>query len=284
MPLALVTDSTADLPPGWAEAHGVRVVPLYVHLQGKTYKDGVDLTAGELVRAVQAGAEIPTTSQPTPEDFKAAYTEALAEADQVLSIHISSKLSGTVQSARMAAEAFGGRVRVYDTLEASAGIGALVMLADELRRAGLDAEAILKRLQAAQSGSLLRFTVASLEFLKKNGRIGGAAAFLGGLLRIKPILTLAEGRVEPAGKARGEKRALAEMTAALKDWSQGRREPRVAYLYAGDPAAVEPLKARIRAELPELKELYTGELGAVITSHVGPGTYGFFAFDAGQAP
>ncbi len=284
MPLALVTDSTADLPPGWAEAHGVRVVPLYVHLQGKTYKDGVDLTAGELVRAVQAGAEIPTTSQPTPEDFKAAYAEALAEADQVLSIHISSKLSGTVQSARMAAEAFGGRVRVYDTLEASAGIGALVMLADELRRAGLDAEAILKRLQAAQSGSLLRFTVASLEFLKKNGRIGGAAAFLGGLLRIKPILTLAEGRVEPAGKARGEKRALAEMTAALKDWSQGRREPRVAYLYAGDPAAVEPLKARIRAELPELKELYTGELGAVITSHVGPGTYGFFAFDAGQAP
>ncbi len=280
MPLALVTDSTADLPPGWAEAHGVRVVPLYVHLEGKTYRDGVDLSPKDLVRAVQSGAGIPTTSQPTPEDFKAAYAEALKTADQVLSIHISSKLSGTVQSARLAAEAFPGRVAVFDTLEASAGIGALVMLAEELRQAGLDLDAILERLRRAQAGSLLRFTVASLEFLKKNGRIGGAAAFLGGLLRIKPILTLENGRVEPAGKARGEKKALAEMVAALTAWSQGKKSPRIAYLYAGEPAAVEPLKARVRENLPGIRELYTGEIGAVITSHVGPGTYGYFAFDA----
>ncbi len=281
MSLALVTDSTADLPPGWAEAHGVRVVPLYVHLAGKTYMDGVDLTPRELVRAVQQGAEIPTTSQPTPEDFKAAYEAALREAERVLSIHISSRLSGTVQSARMAAEAFSGRVEVFDTLLASAGIGALVMFAHELKEAGAPLGEIVQRLRQAQAGSLLRFTVASLEFLKKNGRIGGAAAFLGGLLKIKPILTLAEGRVEPAGKARGEKRALAEMTEALARWAEGKKAPRIAYLYAGDPDAVAPLKARVRERLSGLKELYTGELGAVITSHVGPGTYGFFAYDAG---
>ena len=280
MEIALITDSTADLPPEQVARAKVRVVPLYVHLGGKTYKDGVEITAREVIEAMKKGAEPPTTSQPTPEDFKAAYAEALKEADQVLSIHISSKLSGTVQSARMAAEAFPGKVEVFDTLQASAGIGALVLFARELLDRGLGLDEVLAKLKKARDGSILRFTVASLEFLKKNGRIGGAQALLGTLLKIKPILTLKDGRVEPAGKARGEKKALAEMARALAQWAEGKKEPRAAYLYAADAEAVEPLKARIREQGLSPRELYTGELGAVISSHVGPGTYGFFAFDA----
>ncbi len=280
MRIALVTDSTADLPPEQVARAKVRVVPLYVHLGGKTYRDGVEITAREVIEAMKQGTEPPTTSQPTPEDFKAAYEEALKDADKVLSIHISSKLSGTVQSARMAAEAFPGRVEVFDTLQASAGIGALVLFARELLDRGLSLEAILEKLRRARDGSILRFTVASLEFLKKNGRIGGAQALLGTLLKIKPILTLKDGRVEPAGKARGEKKALAEMTKALAEWAQGKKDPRIAYLFAADADAVEPLKAKVHALGLSPKELYTGELGAVISSHVGPGTYGFFAFDA----
>ena len=280
MKVALVTDSTADLPKEWVERTGVRVVPLYVHLNGKTYKDGVEITAREVIEAMKKGSEPPTTSQPTPEDFKAVYAEALKEADKVLSIHISSKLSGTVQSARMAAEAFPDRVEVFDTLQASAGIGSLVIFARELLDKGFSLAEVIKKLALARDGSILRFTVASLEFLKKNGRIGGAQALLGTLLKIKPILTLKDGRVEPAGKARGEKKALAEMARALAEWARDKADPRVAFLYAADADAVFPLKERIKEMGLELKELYTGELGAVISSHVGPGTYGYFAFDA----
>jgi len=281
MKIALVTDSTADLPPEQVAKTKVRVVPLYVHLGGKTYKDGVEITAREVIEAMKKGAEPPTTSQPTPEDFKTAYREALNEADRVLSIHISSKLSGTVQSARMAAEEFGDRVVVFDSLQASAGIGGLVLFAHELIQKGLELPEILKKLEAARDSSLLRFTVASLEFLKKNGRIGGAQALLGTLLKIKPILTLVEGRVEPAGKARGEKKALAEMVKALGDWAQGKKDPRIVYLFAADADAVEPLKGKVKELGLTPKELYTGEIGAVISSHVGPGTYGFFALDFG---
>ncbi len=281
MRIALVTDSTADLPPEQAARAQARVVPLYVHLGGNTYRDGVEITAGQVIEAMKQGTEPPTTSQPTPEDFKAAYAEALEEADKVLSIHISSKLSGTVQSARMAAESFPGQVEVFDTLQASAGVGTLVLFARELLDLGLGLEAVLEKLRRARDGSILRFTVASLEFLKKNGRIGGAQALLGTLLKIKPILTLKDGRVEPAGKARGEKKALAEMAKALAEWAQGKKDPRIAYLFAADADAVEPLKARVQELGLSPKELYTGELGAVISSHVGPGTYGFFAFDAG---
>ncbi len=281
MEIALVTDSTADLPPEQVAEARVRVVPLYVHLGGKTYKDGIEITAREVIRAMKEGSDPPSTSQPTPEDFKAAYAEALREADRVLSIHISSKLSGTVQSARMAAEAFPGRVEVFDTLQASAGIGGLVLYARELLDRGLGLEEVLDALRRARDGSLLRFTVASLEFLKKNGRIGGAQALLGTLLKIKPILTLRDGRVEPAGKARGEKKALAEMARALAEWNTGTKDPRVAFLFAADADAVEPLKNRVRELGIRARELYTGEIGAVISSHVGPGTYGFFAFDAG---
>ena len=278
MKVALVTDSTADLPPGWAEAHGVRVVPLYLFLDGKTYKDGVDITPDDLIQAVQSGKKIPTTSQPTPEDFRRAYADALKEADHVLSIHISSKLSGTVRSASLAASEFSGKVSVFDTLAASAGIGLMVMRAHELLSSGATLPRVQRELERIRDDQLLRFSVATLEFLQKNGRIGKAAALVGSFLRIKPILTLNQGVVEPAGRARGEKKALMEMVKAFKAWAEGKPKVRAAFLYAGNPEAVLPLKEALFATSLPIEEVYTGKIGAVITSHVGPGTYGYYAY------
>lgn len=206
MRITLVTDSTSDLPQDLRGRLGVRVVPLYVNLSGAIYRDWEEITPTEIFQKVREGAAFPTTSQPSPEDFARVYREALEEADHVLSLHISGKLSGTVQSAELAAQEFPGRVTVVDTQAASLGVGMMVLRAKELLEEGQSLEAVLAELERLRRDHFVRFSVATLEFLKRGGRIGGAQAFLGTLLNLKPVLTLKEGRVEAAGRARGKKR------------------------------------------------------------------------------
>ncbi len=278
MNVALVTDSTSDLPPRLREQVGVRVVPLYVHFQGKTFRDWEEITPGDLFSAVAQGADLPTTSQPSPQDFEKAYDEALERSDRVLSIHISSKLSGTYQSASMAAAKFGGRVQVFDSLAASAGIGMMVLRAHELLAEGQGLEEVIRELERIRDDHIVRFVVATLEYLRKNGRIGGAQAFLGNLLNIKPILTVRDGVVDAAGRARGEKRALKEMVKTFKTWREGREHVRIFYLYTGAEEAVHALQSEIRALGEGIEEVYTSEIGAVIAAHTGPGIYGYYAY------
>ncbi len=278
MNVAIVTDSTSDLPKGWAEAEGIEVVPLLVNLAGKTYRDRVDITPNEVIAAMKQGAKPPTTSQPSPEAFKEVYERCLQRADHVLSIHLSSKLSGTVRSAEMAALEFGGRVTIFDTTAASAGVGMMVMRAKELLDAGARLHEVEMELERIRDDHIVRFTLDTLEFLHKNGRIGGAQAFLGTLLRIKPILTIEGGQVEPVSKVRGAKKALAEMVASLENWARGKRQVRIFYMYSVDSEALAPLKMAVSKSPLPIEEGYTGELGAVISSHAGPGTYGFYAY------
>ena len=211
MKVALVTDSTADLPRPLRERLRIRTVPLYVNLGGKVYRDWEEITPEEIFQKVRQGKAFPTTSQPSPEDFLKAYQAALEEADHVLSIHISSKLSGTVQSAELAAQSFPGRITVFDSQAASLGIGMMALRAHELLAQGQGLEEVLKELGRIRQDHFVRFSVATLEFLKRGGRIGGAQALLGTLLGIKPILTLKDGRVEAAGRARGERKAKEEI-------------------------------------------------------------------------
>lgn len=203
MKVALITDSTSDLPKPLRERLGIRVVPLYVNLGGRIYKDWEEITPEEIFAKVREGEAFPTTSQPSPEDFAQVYQEALQEADHVLSIHISAKLSGTVQSALLAAQNHPGRITVFDSQAASLGIGMMVLRAHELLSQGHTLEDALSELERIRRDHFVRFSVATLEFLRRGGRIGGAQALLGTLLGIKPILTLKEGRVEAAGRARG---------------------------------------------------------------------------------
>lgn len=277
MKVAIVTDSTSDLQTRAAKM-GVEVVPLYVNFKGKIHKDWVEITPNDIFEGVKAGAGMPSTSQPSPADFKTAYEHALQKADHVLSIHISSKLSGTVQSAQLASQDFPGKVTVFDSLAASMGIGMMVERAKELLDQGADLQQVLVELERIRADHMVRFTLATLDYLKKNGRIGGAQALLGSLLGIKPILTLKEGRVEAADRARGEKKALAEMVEALKNWAAGRQKIRIYYLYNAEESDLTAFKTAVQAAGLPLEERLTSSIGGVISTHTGPGVYGFYAY------
>lgn len=278
MRIAIVTDSTSDIPQAKADALGVQVVPLYVNFKGKAHKDRLEIKPQDIFTGMQAGADPPSTSQPSPADFKAAYEQALQKADHVLSIHVSSKLSGTVSSAQLAASEFPGRVTVVDSLNVSSGLGMMIERAHELLAQGSPLSSVVNELERIKNDYTLRFTVATLEFLKRNGRIGGARALLGTLLGIKPILTVTKGAVEAAGRARGEKKAIEDIVGHFKQWGQGRRNIRVYFIYTGDAQAVEGLRQGILASGLPLQEGYTTELGAVVATHTGPNAYGFFAY------
>lgn len=211
MTIAIVTDSTSDLSPELRAQHEIRSVPLYVLFDGKMHKDGIDITPADLFRGLKEGKKTPSTSQPSPAEFAAVYQEALADADEVFSVHISGQLSGTVGSARLAAQDFGGRVTVFDSRSATMGLGMQALRATQRAREGRSMAEIVSELERVATKADIRFTVDTLEFLRINGRIGGAQALLGSLLNIKPILTVKAGRVESAGRVRGHKKAMADI-------------------------------------------------------------------------
>jgi DegV family protein with EDD domain len=270
--VAVITDSTSDLQPERAAALGIEIVPLYVNFQGRVLKDVVEISTSDVFAGVQAGAAMPSTSQPTPADFQAVYERALATNDHVLSLHISSKLSGTMHSAQMAAQSFGGRVTVHDTTLASGGLAMMGDRAARLLREGVAVPEVVATLEKVRERADIRFTVATLDFLRKNGRIGGAQALLGGLLNIKPLLKVEGGRVEAAGRARGAQKALAETVEVLRAYGAKNGPSRASYLYADTPESVEGLRQAGR-DLGFV-EFEVHRIGAVIASHVGPGTYG----------
>lgn len=278
--LAIITDSTCDLTAQQLEALKVHRVPLYVNFQGKMHQDWIDIDPAKIIAGVQAGAALPTTSQPSPEDFAKAYTAAKAAgATEILVTTISSPLSGTYQSANIAAKEAGVPVSIVDSLNASAGLAALVKQAVRMRDAGASREAIVATLESMRSSMLVLFSVGTLEFLQKGGRIGKAQALLGGLLNMRPILTLEEGKIAPAARARGTKKAMAEVIDRLKAHAaQHSGELVVDFLHIQDPSSADALKQAARDAGISFTEGGVYEIGAVIAAHVGPGTFGLYAY------
>lgn len=270
--IAIVTDSTSDLSPALCEQYGIRVVPLYVLFGGSMYKDGLEITPGQLFRGVREGKKTPSTSQPSPAEFAATYQAALQDAEAVLSIHISGLLSGTVGSARLAAQDFGNRVTVVDSHTVSMGLGFLALRAAQRAREGAALPDIVAELERVQAGQDIRFLVDTLEFLKANGRIGGAAALLGGLLNIKPILAVRDGRVEAAGRVRGHRKAVQELIDHVKKYVGGQAS-RVAFLVTeGGEATLAEVRAGLAGSAFE--DAGDFSLGGVVATHAGPGTVG----------
>ncbi|ADV67333.1 DegV family protein [Deinococcus maricopensis] len=271
--ISIVTDSTADLSPALRAQEQIRSVPLYVLFDGQMLKDGIDIQTKALFEGIKAGKKTPSTSQPSPAEFAAVYREALETADEVLSIHISGQLSGTVGSARLAAQEFGGKVTVVDSRTVSLGLGLQALRAARLAREGRSAADIVSALERVQAQQDIRFTVDTLEFLRLNGRIGGAQALLGGLLNIKPILAVRGGRVESAGRARGSKKALADIAEHVRKYAEQHPGANVAFLATdgGEGTVVE-----LRAALAGVNYTDMGDhhFGAVVGTHAGPGTYG----------
>ena len=272
MSIAVLTDSTSDMTPDMQAALGVVIVPLYVNFKGSVLKDNLEIKTDDVFAGVKAGAGMPSTSQPTPVDFSTAYEKLLQTHEKVLSIHLSSKLSGTVASAELASRDFAGRVVTFDSEVSSGSLSMMCERAVRLFRAGSSLEEVVAVLERVRRLTNLRFSVGSLDFLKKNGRIGGAQALIGGLLNIKPILHLVEGKVEPAGRARGSKAALEDVVGNLRAYKAKHGKVRTAYIFTDKLEDVAPLRAAGREM--GVEEFSVTQTGTVIASHVGPGTYG----------
>lgn len=273
MTIAIVTDSTSDLSTQLCEQYGIIKVPLYVLFDGKMHRDGLDITPKQLLDGIKAGKKLPSTSQPSPAEFAEVFREALKNADQVLCINISGQLSGTVGSARLAAQEFGDRVTVVDSRTVSAGLGMMALRAASMAQAGKSMEEIVSTLSQISQQTDLRFTVSTLDFLKANGRIGGATALLGGLLNIKPLLVVKNGRVEAGGRARGSKKAVQDIVDHVKKYVEAHGSTRICFLATVEG---ESLAEEIRAGLQgvNLEDLGNFEIGAVVATHAGPGAAG----------
>ncbi len=278
--VAVVTDSTADLPREMYESNGIVVVPLLVHFGEEAFRDGIDLTSDEFYRKLKTSKVLPRTSQPSPHDFHVVYEELLSRADEVVSVHLSSKLSGTYQSATVAAGMLPeAKVRVVDGRCASAATGLIALEAARLAAAGATGDEIVRRIERVIDSMVVFFTVDTLEYLERNGRIGKAAAFLGTLLSVRPVLRLDDGEVAPFEKVRGSKeKALTRMIAAAKGRAPAGRRLRAAIMHAAVPEDAAFLRHAVESEF-DCEEMLVASIGPVIGSHAGPGTLGL-AFHA----
>jgi DegV family protein with EDD domain len=276
---AIVLDSTADYPEGPNRFPNWRVVPLYVRFGEESFRDYEELGPHEFYELLRRAAELPTTSQPTPGDFLAAY-EDLAGYERILSLHIPAKLSGTVESARRAGEEVGGgKVRAIDTGTVSAGLAMLALAVQRrLRRGTTDDEvdALVERFR--REGRII-WTVDTLEFLAKGGRIGKAAAMAGQLLNIKPILGIEDGEVVPLKRVRGSHKAFLEFARRFEAGSVDRPSLRVGIAHADAPDRLRALRELVQRTRPQAQIEVETMLGAVVGTHAGPGAVGFFWFD-----
>ena len=275
---AIVLDSTADFPDAQHRHPNMRVVPLYVRFGDRSFRDYVELDPHAFYTRLRSAPQLPTTSQPTPQDFLSTY-EGLSAYERIFSIHISGKLSGTAASAALAADELGGdKVRIVDSDTASAAI-ALLSLAVQRRLArGTTDEEIDELVDRYRKTAGLLFTVDTLEFLAKGGRIGRAKAMAGQLLNVKPILTITDGEVVPLTRVRGRQKALAEFGKRFAATTEAGPGLHVGIAHAEAEDRVADLRALVERERPQAEVDIVTSLGAVVGTHAGPGTVGFFWF------
>ena len=276
--VAIVSDSTAYLPREVVEANQITLVSLYINWGGERTEREADITDTKaFMEELRSGEHLPTTSQPSVGDFIAAYEPLLADDGEVVSIHISGGISGTVQAAHQAAEALerdgkgGERVHVMDSATAAGGLGIVAVAAARSAAAGNDFNQVMADAQAARDALKMWFAIDTLEFLKRGGRIGGAAAFIGTTLRIKPILTL-EAEITPVERVRTSKRAFER----LVDYARQRKES------GADGWVVQHIQAHDEAQrlIEACREVFgcepafVSEIGPVLAAHTGPGLLG----------
>jgi DegV family protein with EDD domain len=273
--VAVVTDSSAYLPDELTEGYGITVVPLYVVLAGRSGREGWDIRPDDVAKALSTRGQKVSTSRPSPGDFAAAYRRALdAGAEHLVSVHLSAELSGTCDSARLAASQMGEHiVTVVDSRSAAMGSGFAVLAAARSAAAGAGAAGVAEAARITAAGTETLFVVDTLEHLRRGGRIGSAAAFLGSALAVKPVLHVEDGRVVPLEKVRTTTRALNRLVQRAVE-AAGEGPVSVAVHHLAAPEKAERLAAELRDRLPQLRELHVSGLGASVGAHVGPGAVG----------
>lgn len=274
--VGIVCDSTADQPLEWYAANDVRMVPLKVLFGDVSYLDAVELGPQEFFPMLQAAATLPKTSQPSPADFTAVY-ESMAESGvtEIVSIHLTSPLSGTFQSATIAAETAPVPVRVVDTKLVSLAVALVIKAAVDARAAGGDAEAIEEAAVRTAASTRLFFVLDTLEYLVKGGRAGKASGLAASLLDIKPVLTFnAEGTIEPFRKVKGRKKAYQELAAYVAQDSAERGHLMLSVLHSCSPDRAAEMLSALDAAGADYELVDTGLIGSVIGTYSGPEAVG----------
>lgn len=274
--IAIVTDSTADLNSQLVEQYNITVVPLNVHFHDEVFKDGVDMTTETFFKKLKDTPVPPRTSQPSPGDFHKVYKSLLSEGYQaIISIHISAELSGTWQSACIARDMLPEeQIKVINSKSASMGLGLIVINTVKKLQQGANLEEAAAYAEKLADQQRIMFGVDTLEYLHRNGRIGGAAKLIGGLLNVKPMLYVDNGVVAPLGKIRGKNKVipflLDEAEKFLGDYSG---PVDLAVIHAQDPAIAEEITAKVHQRF-EIRDTFQSEIGSVIGTHTGPGAVG----------
>lgn len=270
MPVAVVTDSTAYLPARQVDELGVRVVPLQVVVGGTSYAEGLEIDSRAVAEALRAYTPV-STSRPSPQELLDTYVAAAdAGADSIVSLHISAAMSGTFESAVLAARESPVPTEVVDSRSLAMGLGFLVLQAARSAAAGRSSSEIAAAARRRAACTRGYFYVATLEHLRRGGRISGAAALLGSALSIKPLLRLDDGHIEPMEKVRTASRALARL-AELAVAAAGDRPVELAVHHLDAPERAAALADQLREAVPQSCDVVVSEVGAVIGAHVGPG-------------
>lgn len=280
--IALVTDSTAYLPKNLLTQYNITVTPQILIWGDETFHDGVDILPDEFYKRLQTAKVMPTTSQVAILTMKETFEKLLQAGYDVLGIFISSKLSGTIQSAIQAKEMLpetADRIAIVDSLSTSMAMGFHILTAAREAQTGAGLAACKKAAEEAQKYSGVYFVVDTLEFLHRGGRIGGAQAMLGSALNIKPLLTIADGRIESIEKIRTKGKALERMVEIVVDKIAGRTPVRLAVLHANAEAEAQEVLASATENLNPIDSFLTS-VSPVIGTHAGPGTIGL-AYMAG---
>lgn len=279
--VAVVTDSTAYIPQDLLIQYSIRVAPQILIWGNDTYLDGEDIKPQEFYQRLEKDKVHPTTSQVTPAEFKEIFAELLEKEHKILAILISSKLSGTIDSANQALESFpGAPIEIIDSQSTSMAMGFQVLAAARAAQEGATLAECKALAEKAIQCTGVVFAVNTLEFLHRGGRIGGGARFLGTALNIKPILELRDGRVEALERVRTRKRSLARLVELVKERTAGKQPIRVAVLHANAPEEAREVLEQARMELSAVESVFS-EVSPVIGTHAGPGTIGL-AYMAGM--
>ena len=273
MSIAVVTDSTSDLPVDIAKQHGITIVPLNVHIEDETFLDGVTISADEMYRRLPDQKVIPTTSAPSVGSFIEAYEKLSESHDEIISIHLSSKLSLTHNSAVQAASELnekGAKIEVIDTEQASMALGWIAVQAAEKIASGGSLDEAVALAKSASTRASFTGMVDTLEYLVRGGRIGKAQGFVGSLLRIRPILTLTEGVAHPAGRARNRTKGITRLKEMVAEASP---LDKLAILYTTDKNDAEEIANSV-AEYSKNGKPVVAQLGPVVGNYLGPGPLG----------
>jgi DegV family protein with EDD domain len=273
--IKIVTDSTNYLPPDEIKKHDIRVVPLNVHFgEDRVFQEGVTIDNDQFYAMLAEAPELPTTSQPSPGQFLQVFSELINAGHDVLCIVISSKLSGTYQSALDAKSMLpDAHILVVDTYSVASPLGLMVVTAAEMAARGCTMDEIVARVDQMRRDMKVYFVVDTLEFLQKGGRIGAARAFLGTLLKVKPILILDDGVVKPLDQVRTKRKAIQRLLSELESHVSPGQPVQAIAMHAQVPDEVRELEAEVRRHFNCQRTIF-GEVGPVVGTHTGPGLLG----------